>query len=80
MLWTFCYQSYEVASSWAGTPSILFLSSVLFPCCLISFHFLFFSLGEKERKKGNKNANWRGFGVSHVIPVSAPKYPTRGLM
>ena len=29
---------------------------------------------------GNQNGNGSGFGVSHVIPVLAPKYPTRGLM
>ena len=84
MLRTFCHQSYEVAPSWSGTPSILFFSSVFSPCCWISFYFRFLSLRKKERKKGNsgagnKNGDGSGSGVSHVIPVLAPKYPTRGL-
>ena len=46
-------------------------------------------LGRKKGRKGirmlisgagNQNGNGSGFGVSHVIPVLAPKYPTRGLM
>ena len=49
MLRTFCYQSFEVAPSWSGTPSILFFSFGFFLCCWISFYFRFLSLGKKER-------------------------------
>ena len=45
MLWTFCYQSFEVAASWSRTPSISFVVGSLF----ISVSSL---LGRKERRNG----------------------------
>ena len=89
MLRTFCYQSFEVAPSWSGTPSILSFSSGFFLCCWISFYIRFLSLGRKKGRNGigmlisgaeNWNRNGSGFGVCHVIPVFAPKCPNRGFM
>ena len=48
MLRTFCYQSFEVAPSWSGTPSILFFSSGFFLCCWISFISVSSLLGRKR--------------------------------
>ena len=62
--------------------SFLVVGSLLFPV----------PLSVLERKKGrkgirmlisgagNQKGNGSGFGVSHVIPVLARKYPTHGLM
>ena len=72
MLRTFCYQSFEVAPSWSGTPSILFFSSGFFLCCWIFFYFRFLSLGKKERGLEIKTAEITPLPEqgNHELPIN----------